>query len=81
MLNIALEPALPGYSLLEYRRSIAGSMAETQEMIRFCAAHNILSEVEMIPIQSINEAYERLLKNDVKCRCVIDMELLKTQIR
>ncbi|HEY8010956.1 MAG TPA: NAD(P)-dependent alcohol dehydrogenase [Rudaea sp.] len=76
-----LEPALAGASLIGGRRSIAGSaiggMAETQEMIDFCAEHGIVSDVEMVSIQSVNEAYERLLKNDVKYRFVIDMESLK----
>jgi uncharacterized zinc-type alcohol dehydrogenase-like protein len=76
----ALDP-LMGFSLVAGRHSIAGSaiggMAETQEMIDFCARHNIVSDVEMVPIQSVNEAYERLLKNDVKYRFVIDMASLK----
>jgi uncharacterized zinc-type alcohol dehydrogenase-like protein len=78
----ALEPPLMGFSLIGGRHSIAGSaiggIAETQEMIDFCAKHNIVSDVEMIPIQSVNQAYERLLKNDVKYRFVIDMKSLKT---
>lgn len=77
----ALEPALAGASLIGGRRSIAGSaiggMAETQEMIDFCAEHDIVSDIEVVTIQSINETYERLLKNDVKYRFVIDMESLK----
>jgi uncharacterized zinc-type alcohol dehydrogenase-like protein len=77
----ALEPALQGHSLIAGRRSIAGSaiggMAETQEMIDFCAVHGIVSDIEVVAIQSVNEAYERLLKNDVKYRFVIDMESLK----
>ena len=77
----ALEPALRGVNLIAGRRSIAGSaiggMAETQEMIDFCAEHNIVSDVEVVPIQSVNEAYERLAKNDVKYRFVIDMATLK----
>jgi uncharacterized zinc-type alcohol dehydrogenase-like protein len=76
-----LEPPILGMSLIMNRRSIAGSgiggMKETQEMIDFCAEHNIVSDVEMVPIQSVNEAYERLLKNDVKYRFVIDMSSLK----
>jgi uncharacterized zinc-type alcohol dehydrogenase-like protein len=47
-------------------------------MLDFCAAHNILSDVEIIPIQKINEAYERMLKSDVKYRFSIDMASLKT---
>jgi uncharacterized zinc-type alcohol dehydrogenase-like protein len=52
-------------------------MAETQEMLDFCAEHNIVSDVEVVPIQQVNEAYARLLKNDVKYRFVIDMASLK----
>ena len=63
------------------RRSLAGSLiggiAETQEMLDFCAEHGIVSDIEMIPIQQINEAYERMLKSDVKYRFVIDMASLK----
>jgi uncharacterized zinc-type alcohol dehydrogenase-like protein len=63
------------------RRSIAGSLiggiAETQEMLDFCAEKNIVSDVEIISIQEINEAYERMLKSDVKYRFVIDMATLK----
>ena len=54
-----------------------GGIAETQEMLDFCAEHGIVSDVEVIPIQAINEAYERLLKGDVKYRFVIDMASLK----
>jgi uncharacterized zinc-type alcohol dehydrogenase-like protein len=64
------------------RRSIAGSLIgglrETQEMLNFCGEKNILSDVEIIPIQKINEAYERMLKGDVKYRFVIDMASLKS---
>ncbi len=52
-------------------------MPETQEMIDFCGRHNIVSDVEVVPIQSVNEAYERLLKNDVRYRFVIDIASLK----
>jgi uncharacterized zinc-type alcohol dehydrogenase-like protein len=69
------------FNLLLGRRSFAGSgiggIAETQEMLDFCAEHNIVSEIEMIGIQQVNEAYSRLLKNDVKYRFVIDMASLK----
>ena len=62
-------------------RSLAGSLiggiAETQEMLDFCAEHNITSDIEIIPIQKIDEAYERMLKSDVKYRFVIDMASLK----
>ena len=57
--------------------SIIGGIRETQEMLDFCAAHGITADVEVIPIQKINEAYERLLKGDVKYRFVIDMASLK----
>jgi uncharacterized zinc-type alcohol dehydrogenase-like protein len=63
-------------NLIFKRRAIAGSLiggiAETQEMLDFCAAHNIVSDIELIKIQAINEAYERMLKGDVKYRFVID---------
>jgi len=69
------------FSLIPGRKSFAGSMiggiAETQEMLDFCGKHNITSEIEMIDIQQINEAYERLLKGDVRYRFVIDMKSLK----
>ena len=57
--------------------SLIGGIAETQEMLDFCSKHDIVSEIEMIKIQDINEAYERLLKSDVKYRFVIDMQSLK----
>jgi uncharacterized zinc-type alcohol dehydrogenase-like protein len=71
----------PGvFNLIFKRRSLAGSLiggiAETQEMLDFCAEHGIVSDVEMIPIASINDAYERMLKSDVKYRFVIDMATL-----
>jgi uncharacterized zinc-type alcohol dehydrogenase-like protein len=68
-------------SLLFRRRSLAGSIIggirETQEMLDFCAEHGIVSDIELIPIQEINQAYERLAKSDVKYRFVIDMASLK----
>jgi len=79
----APEHPLPvaAFSLIPSRRSFAGSMiggiAETQEMLDFCGQHNIVSDIEMINIQQINEAYDRLLKGDVKYRFVIDMASLK----
>lgn len=79
----APEHPLPvaAFSLIPYRRSFSGSMiggiAETQEMLDFCGKHNIVADIEMINIQQINEAYERLLKGDVKYRFVIDMASLK----
>ena len=57
--------------------SIIGGMAETQEMLDYCATHNIISDVEVIPVQQINEAFERVVKADVKYRFVIDMSSLK----
>jgi uncharacterized zinc-type alcohol dehydrogenase-like protein len=69
------------FGLLFARRNISGSIIggirETQEMLDFCGEHNVTSDIEMIGIQQINEAYERLLKNDVKYRFVIDMASLK----
>jgi uncharacterized zinc-type alcohol dehydrogenase-like protein len=73
--------SVKAFSLIPYRRTFAGStiggIAETQEMLDFCGKHNIVSDIEMISIQQINEAYERLLKGDVKYRFVIDMKSLK----
>jgi uncharacterized zinc-type alcohol dehydrogenase-like protein len=81
----AMEPALLGIQLIQGRRRIAGSaiggLPETQEMIDFCAEHGIVSDVEVAPIQYVNEAYERLLKNDVRYRFVIDMSSLKSEAR
>lgn len=69
------------FGLIFQRRSFSGSpiggIGETQEMLDFCGEHNITSDVEVIPIQKINEAYERLLKSDVKYRFSIDMASLK----
>jgi uncharacterized zinc-type alcohol dehydrogenase-like protein len=81
----APEKPLPvsSFGLLMGRRSLSGSMiggiAETQEMLDFCGAHNITSDVEVIPIQKVNEAYERLLRSDVKYRFSIDMASLKAE--
>jgi len=67
--------------LIMPRRSLAGSaiggIRETQEMLDFCAEHNVVSDIETIPIQKVNEAYERVLKSDVRYRFVIDMASLK----
>jgi uncharacterized zinc-type alcohol dehydrogenase-like protein len=75
------EPHVNTFELIKNRRSIVGSMiggtVETQEMLDFCAEKNIVSDVEVIPMQKINEAYERLLRSDVKYRFVIDMSSLK----
>jgi uncharacterized zinc-type alcohol dehydrogenase-like protein len=57
--------------------SLIGGLAETQEMLDFCGKHNISCQIEMIPIQDVNQAYERVLKSDVKYRFVIDMKSLK----
>jgi uncharacterized zinc-type alcohol dehydrogenase-like protein len=73
-------PSPTVFNLLVGRRSIAGSaiggIAETQEMLDYCAEKNIVSEIELIPAAKINEAYERMLKSDVKYRFVIDMKTL-----
>ncbi len=73
--------AIYGFNLLMKRRSLAGSaiggIRETQEMLDFCAENGITSDIELIPIQQINQAYDRLLKGDVKYRFVIDMASLK----
>jgi uncharacterized zinc-type alcohol dehydrogenase-like protein len=74
---------LSAFSLIFGRRSLSGSLiggiAETQEMLDFCGAHDVTSDVEVIPIQKVNEAYERLLKADVKYRFSIDMASLKSE--
>jgi uncharacterized zinc-type alcohol dehydrogenase-like protein len=71
------------FGLILGRRSLSGSpiggIAETQEMLDFCGRHNITADVEVIPIQKVNEAYERLLKSDVKYRFSIDMASLKSE--
>ena len=73
-------PSPAVFNLIMGRRTLAGSLIgglpETQEMLDFCAEHGIASDVEIIPIQKINEAYERMLKGDVKYRFVIDMASL-----
>ena len=56
--------------------SVIGGIAETQEMLDFCGEHNIVSEIEIIKMQDINSAYERMLKSDVGYRFVIDMASL-----
>ena len=75
--------AVGAFGLLFGRRSLSGSpiggIPETQEMLDFCGKHNITSDVEVIPIQKVNEAYERLLKSDVKYRFSIDMASLKSE--
>ena len=75
--------AVSAMGLLFGRRSLSGSLiggiAETQEMLDFCGKHNITADVEIIPIQKVNEAYERLLKSDVKYRFSIDMASIKSR--
>jgi len=76
------EVTLGAFALVTGRRRLAGSMigsiAETQEMLDFCAEHNVLPEIEVIPIQSVNEAYTRVRKSDVRFRFVIDTATLAT---
>lgn len=83
MLVVGLPPEFPvldPFALIKNRRSIIGSMIggteETQEMLDFCAEKNIVSDVEMIPIQKIDQAYNRMVKGDVRYRFVIDMASL-----
>ena len=72
--------AVQPFSLIAKRRQLAGSLIggirETQEMLDFCGEHGITSDIELIPIQKINEAYDRMVKGDVKYRFVIDMKSL-----
>lgn len=72
---------LASHALIMKRRNLAGSLIgglkETQEMLDFCSKHNITSDIELIPIQQINEAYEKTIKSQVKYRFVIDMKSLK----
>jgi uncharacterized zinc-type alcohol dehydrogenase-like protein len=74
-------PSPAAFNLIFKRRSLAGSLiggiAETQEMLDFCAKHDIVSDIEMIAMQDIDKAYDRMLKNDVKYRFVVDMASLK----
>jgi len=76
-----LDPPLTGVSVIFGRKHLTGSaiggMAETQEMMDFCAEHGIVSDVEVINIQDVNEAWERMAKNDVRYRFVIDMASIK----
>ena len=85
MINVGLPSAaseVQPFALLKNRRSLLGSgvggIKETQEMLDYCAEKNIVADVEVIPIQQINEAYERMLKNDVRYRFVIDLKSLKS---
>ena len=72
---------VPAFNIVFTRKCIAGSLIgglpETQEMLDYCGEHNIVADVEVIPIQKINEAYERIIKSDIKYRFVIDMASLK----
>ena len=74
-------PQVYAFTLIGARRSLAGSLIggikETQEMLNFCGKHNITADIELISIDKINEAYERVVKDDVKYRFVIDMASLK----
>jgi uncharacterized zinc-type alcohol dehydrogenase-like protein len=76
----AEDPKTSPFALIKNRRSITGSMIggtkETQEMLDYCAEKNIVADVEVIPMKKINEAYERMIKNDVRYRFVIDMSTL-----
>lgn len=77
-----LDPPVNAAAVIMGRRSISGSaiggIRETQEMLDFCAEHNIVSDIEVIDIKNINEAYERVIKSDVRYRFVIDMASLKS---
>ena len=80
--GVASEPfAVDVTNLIFGRRNFSGSLIgglkETQEMLDFCSLHRITSDIELIPIQQVNEAYDRLVKGDVKYRFVIDMASLK----
>ena len=75
-------PMVPGHEIAGVvtgvgRGSPIGGMRETQEMLDFCGSHNLACDIEVIPIQKVNEAYERVLKSDVRYRFVIDMASLK----
>jgi uncharacterized zinc-type alcohol dehydrogenase-like protein len=74
------DPRTKPFALIKNRRSITGSMIggtkETQEMLDYCAEKNIVSDIELVPIQQINDAYERMLRKDVRYRFVIDMSTL-----
>jgi alcohol dehydrogenase (NADP+) len=78
-----LEPGLNNSQVAFHRRSVAGSLiggiAETQEVLDFYGEHGIVSDVQVIPIQQINKAYERMLKGEVRYRFVIDMASLQQE--
>ena len=79
----APEKPLPvnAFSLIQGRKSLAGSMigsiAETQEMLDFCGKHNIVSDIETVSMDRVNEAFDRVVKSDVRYRFVIDLSTLK----
>ena len=77
------ETPIGAYSLIGARRSLAGSVIggirETQEMLDFCSKNNIACDIESIPIQRVNEAYERVIDSDVRYRFVIDMKSLESK--
>jgi len=81
LLGVPPEPTpVSAFPLIMGRRTLSGSLiggiAETQEMLDFCAEHGIVSDIELIPVQKVNEAYERMMKNDVRYRFVLDMKTL-----
>lgn len=80
-----IDPPLNSTPLLMKRKAVAGSyiggIRETQEMLDFCAEHGIVCDIEMIDIQQVDHAFERMLKSDVKYRFVIDMESLRNEVR
>jgi uncharacterized zinc-type alcohol dehydrogenase-like protein len=71
------------FSLVSARHSLAGSaiggIRETQEMLDFCSKHNVARDIELTPIQKVNEAYERVVNSDVRYRFVIDMKSLESK--
>jgi alcohol dehydrogenase (NADP+) len=81
LLGVPPEPTpVAAGSLIFGRKTLSGSLIggikETQEMLDFCAEHNIVSDIELIPVNKVNEAYERMMKNDVRYRFVLDMKTL-----
>jgi alcohol dehydrogenase (NADP+) len=85
VVGVPEKPAsVASFSLIFGRHSLAGSaiggIEETQEMLDFCAKHSIVSDIEVVPIQKVNEAYERVMKSDVRYRFVIDMASLKADM-
>ena len=81
MVGVPPTPAtVPNFTFIGKRRRLAGSLIggikETQEMLDYCAEHNIMSDIELIKMSEVNEAYERVIKSDVKYRFVIDMATL-----